>query len=847
LLEKIVPENYRLNLDVDMEQFRYRALEEISFELKQPSRELTFHGAGLKVTLAELEGQKASVSVNEGDQTVTFAFGEEVPAGQQTLSVAFTGEIRESLHGFYRSKYEHEGNEKWLVTTQLEAIHAREAFVCIDEPAAKAVFELSLTVPDQLVAIANTNVVGEQPAGQGLKKVQFAPTPKMSTYLVAFMVGEFEHAEETTPEGVTVRVYATPGKTGQLAFALDVAVRTLSFFDKYFGIPYPLPKLDMIAVPDFAAGAMENWGAVTYRETALLIDPAQTGLAAKQRVAEVVAHELAHQWFGNLVTMAWWDDLWLNEGFATWVAALARDHLFPEWQVWTQFIEEEFAQALEMDSLANTHPIQVPVDDPRGLDEIFDAISYAKGASVINMLHHYLGAEDFKRGLHDYLEKHSFGNSVTHDLWSALGAASGKPVDKVMSAWTGQPGYPVLAFEDGNVIQRRFYASPREAEKAKLAKGLTWPVPFGALLAGGTETEPALVEVETEELPDEVMASDWFKPNPGQTGVYRSQYTEPMIEALTKPLHTGTLSPVDRFGVVDDVFATTEAGLTDSMVALKLVEAMRDETDYVVWGGVTGGFGSLESIVEDEPLRESLDKFGRWLVQPNVERLGWQPKPGENAFDTLMRPLVLSQAVRFDDEAVTKEARKRFRGYLEGEAVDPDLRSAILYSAARHGDTDDFEAILERYRKEQIPQVKMSLLGTLCRFRKPKLIDRFLELGLSDDVRSQDIYIVLAWGFRNREGRAKTWQWLKDNWKLFEKRYGAGGHMLERFPLYAGSGFATHAMAAEIKEFFGAHPMPATKRPTAQAVEGVELKADWYSRDKLKIKNFVDDWAARQG
>jgi len=469
--------------------------------------------------------EAVGVTLNVDDQTVTFAFADEVPAGDHELELKFAGVLGDNLHGFYRSGYKHKGEERWIATTQFEAVHAREGFVCIDEPAAKAVFEVSLTVPSELTAVANTDVLKEESAG-ARKTVTFTPTPKMSTYLVAYVVGDFERVERQTPEGVMVGVLATPGQTEQLEFALDTAVRTLSFFNEYFGIPYPLPKLDMLALPDFAAGAMENWGLVTYRETALLLDPAQTSLSNKQRVAEVVAHELAHQWFGNLVTMAWWSDLWLNEGFATWVASLAMDKLFPEWEIWTSFIQEEFSQALEMDSLANTHPIQVEVDDPRSLDEIFDAISYAKGASVLNMLHHYLGAEDFRSGLHDYLEAHAYGNSETHDLWTALGKASGKPVDEVMSAWTSQPGYPLIGFDDGQVTQSRFYGSPREAKKAGPSQ--LWPVPFSVALADGAETEPKLIEGEAEELPMELMSSDWFKPNPGQTSVFRTMYTSPM-------------------------------------------------------------------------------------------------------------------------------------------------------------------------------------------------------------------------------------------------------------------------------------------------------------------------------
>jgi puromycin-sensitive aminopeptidase len=847
LLDSIVPEMYRLSIDVDMDQFRFRALEEIRFELKKPSKKLTLHAVDLEVTLASLEPgiKPKEIKTSTDDQTVTFLFDEEIKAGAHWLSIAFAGKIQDSLHGFYRSRFTHDGVDKSLVMTQHEAIHARESFVCVDEPAAKAVFEISLTVPDTLTALGNTNVVSEQPAGPGLKRVEFAPTPKMSTYLVCYIVGELEYTEASTKDGVAVRVYAVPGNSHQLAFALDTSVRTLEFYNDYFGIPYPLPKLDMVAVPDFSAGAMENWGLVTYRETALLLDPAKTSLAHKQRVAEVITHELAHQWFGNLVTMAWWEDLWLNEGFASWMEAYAKDKLFPEWDVWTEYVSTDVSYAMDLDGLASTHPIQVAVDDPRGLDEIFDAVSYAKGSSIINMLHHYLGAKDFQEGLSQYLKQHSYANSVTHDLWQALGKASKKPVDKVMSEWTSEPGYPLVSYEEGELRQRRFYSSPREAAKAKLTASAVWPIPWGAQ-TDDKETKPLLVETHAADLPAEVIASNWFKPNPGQTGFYRSLYTEPMIKALSGPLMDGTLSATDRFGIVSDVVATTEAGLTDARVALELIAALREETNYTVWGGVSGGLGSIEATVEDEDLRDKLDAFGKWLVQPNVKRLGWTAREGETAFDTLMRPLVLQQAVRFDDDDVTREARKQFKAYLEGQPVDPDLRAVLLYAAARHGESDEFDAILERYRTEQSPQVKISLLSALGRFRKPRLIDRFLDLGLSEDVRPQDIYIVMAWSFRNRDGRDKAWAWMKDNWDEWIRRYGAGGHMLERFPLYAASGFATHEMAKEIGDFFDGHPHPATKRPTQQAVEAVELKADWYDRDKLKIATFLDKWTTSQ-
>jgi len=635
-----------------------------------------------------------------------------------------------------------------------------------------------------------------------------------------------------------------PGLASQLQFALECGVKGLGFYQDYFGIPYPLPKLDMVAVPDFATGAMENWGIMTFRDTALLLDPDKTSLAQKQWVAIVVLHEEAHQWFGNLATMAWWNDVWLNEGFATWLEVMALNTLFPEWLPWEQFGEEHVARAMELDGLANTHPIDVVVDDPRALDEIFDAVSYSKGASIINMLHHYIGDQAFREGLHNYLNAHKYGNATTADLWAAFAKASGKPVDSVMHAWTSRPGYPLVSYDNGQAVQRRFYSSPREAKRAKDAGA--WPVPLSVLLDNGRETEPVLANTAAYDLPDSVASAQWFKPNAGQTGFFRSLYTEPMIQALRPALESGKLSAVDRFGVINDVTATTEAGLSDSTGLLELVAALRQEHDYVVWSGVSGALGGLEATVEDEAVRDQIDRFGHWLVRPNVERLGWEGHPDESSFDRLMRPMVLQQAVRFDDQAVTDSARERFDQFVAGQPLDPDLRPVVLYAAARHGGAAEFDALLDRYRHEQSPQAKLSLLAALGRFKKRPEIERFLALGLSPEVRPQDIFVVIAWAFRNRDARVLAWQYLQDNWGTFLQRYGEGGHMLERFPVYVAWGFATHEMAKQIGEFFKAHPHPVLERPAAQAVEAVELKADWYERDQDKIVAFLKDWTVKQ-
>ncbi|HUD10876.1 MAG TPA: M1 family metallopeptidase, partial [Candidatus Saccharimonadia bacterium] len=657
LFDEIVPRRYTLDLIVRMEKAETMGREVVYFDLAAPTRTLVFHAAGLTILSGRLDGttESAGIVVHPQDLTVAFTFETILPKGSHELDIQFKGSISNSMHGLYRSDYLDGSRKKWLATTQFEAVHAREAFVCIDEPAAKAVFEVSLTVPEAMAALSNANVSHEETSSEGYKKVQFAPTPVMSTYLLAFLVGEFEYVEDTASDGTLVRVYATPGKTSQLGFALDTTIRILPYFNDYFDTHYPLPKLDLIAVPDFSAGAMENWGAITFRETALLLDPDKTSLANKQRVAEVIAHELAHQWFGDLVTMSWWGDLWLNEGFASWIETLAIDEIWPEWHIWSMFLDSDVSRAQRLDSLENTHPIQVEVDDPRALDEIFDAISYSKGASILNMLHHYLGADVFRQGLRTYLRAHQFANATTEDLWRALEHASGKPVVAVMSAWTSHPGFPLLSLSDGHVSQRRFYRSRKTPDLAKKTAPEVWPVPFSVITDSQTETASALIKSSRSVLPDKLADSAWVKPNPGQTAFYRMHYTHDMIERLTEPLQKQTLGDRDRYGVVSDVFATTEAGITPTADALRLLETLRDEPDFVVWSGMRSGLVNIMAIVEQETLLGDLEAFGRWLVEPHVTRLGWERRPGEAAFDTLMRPMILQLAVRFDSPQVTTE------------------------------------------------------------------------------------------------------------------------------------------------------------------------------------------------
>src|SRR5918996_892760 len=503
---EIRPVKYQVSLSPNLTAFTFAGEETIEIEVHQPTSQIVLNAAELEIQEAYLlrDGQRTSaqtMAIDAEQETATLTFAAPLPTGTMQLFMRFTGILNDKLRGFYRSEYTlPDGAKRVMATTQFEAPDARRAFPCWDEPAHKAKFEISLIIPDTLTAISNMPIVSETPQALGTKLVRFAESPIMSTYLLAIMVGEFESVEAQA-EGTLVRVWTTPGKKEQGRFALDVSCRLLSFYNNYFGIPYPLPKLDLIAIPDFAAGAMENWGAITYREVALLVDPAHSSAATKQRVAIIIAHEIAHMWFGNLVTMAWWNDLWLNEGFASWIEYKAVDHLFPEWDMWTQFIFSDTGPAMSLDGLKNTHPIEATVKTPNEVNELFDAISYSKGAAIIRMLEQFLGEETFRRGLVHYLSTHQYGNARTEDLWSALAQISGKPVKAIMDTWTKQPGYPFLEVQEKapenshpvlSLTQRRFFLDHDPAHESRDAS--LWRIPVGVRSAAAETPHFTMME-----------------------------------------------------------------------------------------------------------------------------------------------------------------------------------------------------------------------------------------------------------------------------------------------------------------------------------------------------------------
>jgi aminopeptidase N len=841
LYEQFQPEHYELELVPDREAMTFSGKVTVrGRKAGRPAERLTFHQKGLKITSAKIikhdkKGEKAVAveRINNQDSydEVRLHATQMLYPGEYTVTLEFEGRITRPMNGIYPCYFKQGGKDKMLIATQFEDTSAREAFPCIDEPEAKATFGLTLTTPAGETMISNTPVKKQVKKDKSLVST-FEKTPRMSTYLLAFVYGELDYKEARTKDGVLVRTYATPDNVQHTGFALDVAVKTLEFYNRYFDIPYPLPKCDIVALPDFASGAMENWGCITFREQVMLVDSKNTSLHIKQYVAQVVAHELTHQWFGNLVTMRWWTDLWLNESFASWMAYLAVDHLFPKWKYWTQFIVDEQGLALKLDALENTHPIEVEVNHPAEIRTIFDAISYEKGASVLLMLHDYLGADDFRDGLRLYLKRHAYGNTDTVDLWEALEEASKKPVKEFMGAWTSQSGYPIvqasITSDKPQLKQERFYLNP--AAKKPPA---TWPVP----LLPSHAMEPLTLEKPAQKIMSAGLTDD-FVLNHDRTGFFRTVYDPEHLKNLAKSVKAGKLNQLDRLGLLSDAFEAAKAGYSSTVDALGLLEAYADEDSSVVWDIIAGNIGSIRIVMDDDAIRAGLKPYVRRLAAKQVKRLGWEPGAKDSHFDQLLRPTVLGLASYGEDPAVVKAALERFGSMQKPEDIHPDLRGVVYGTVARKGAKPEFDKLLAMHDASQNSEERITLAGALTAFEQPALIKQALALITTDKVRLQDASYWIAYSFGNRHARQLTWDWMTSHWQWLSDNLG-NDLSFSRLPNYAARSFSDKAFLKEFQRFFDEHMSPAFERPLKQAVETIQWQAAWRRRDLEAISKYL--------
>jgi puromycin-sensitive aminopeptidase len=832
------PHAYRLVLTPDLEAATFVGDVEIDVAVEEATATITLNAAELEITFAELndadpDGGYAlaptGIALDPDEERATLTFAEAIPTGPATLHLGFSGILNDKLHGFYRSTFTDEsGVEHVIATTQMESTDARRAFPCWDEPELKATFEVTLVVDDALAAYSNGPVVEESTEPNGKRRVRFAPTMVMSTYLVAFIVGPLEATEPVDVNGVPLRIVHPPGKADLTPFALTVGAHALTFFTEYFGIPYPSDKLDLVAIPDFAFGAMENLGCVTFRESALLVDPANASRVELERVADVVCHEIAHMWFGDLVTMKWWTGIWLNEAFATFMEVLAVDAFRPEWQRWVSYgVEKEAAMAV--DGLHATRSVEFPVGRPEEAQGMFDVLTYQKGGSVLRMLEQFLGPDVFREGIHDYLTTHSYANTVTSDLWDALERSSGRSVRTIMDTWIHQGGYPLVTVgDDGSLTQRPFSYSGDPGG----AIGSAWQVPVLTRPLGeaGVDTQPILLDGKS--TPTGGASTQGRLVNAGGSGYYRVSYPADMVDRLAGQL--GGLAPLERYNLVSDTWAAALAGQAPLANLLRLARALVEsaEGDPSVWSVVLGAFGLFDRVIPDAD-RPVLALAARTLLAPLARDLGWDPRDDDGERTPALRSMALRTLGTIGDDPDTKaEAKRRFAAANgtggDRRPLQPDTEAAILDIVASDGGEAEFEAYLARYRKPANPQEENRYLYALVSFVQPELADRTFDL-LVSEVRTQNAPYVLSALLANRVTGPATWHRMTQAWDTLVSRFPTNS--LPRMLDGARSLCTPPELADQVREFVVSHPLSGGGKTIEQILERLAVSSAFGTRE----------------
>jgi aminopeptidase 2 len=691
--------------------------------------------------------------------------------------------------------------------------------------------------------VASEKTVDSKVTGGKRKAVTFGKTPLMSTYLLAFVIGELNYIE-TNNFRVPVRVYAPKDRDIEHGrFSLELAAKTLEFYEKTFASPFPLPKMDMIAIPDFSAGAMENWGLVTYRVVDLLIDEKVSGASTKQRVAEVVQHELAHQWFGNLVTMDFWDGLWLNEGFATWMSWYSANVFYPDWKVWEGYVTDNLASALSLDSLRSSHPIEAPVHRADEINQIFDAISYSKGSCVLRMISKYLGEDVFMEGIRRYLKKHAFGNTQTGDLWAALSDASGKDVEKVMDIWTKHVGFPVVTVTEGkdsiHVKQNRFL---RTADVKPEEDETLYPIFLALRTKEGVDTDVSLFEREKDiKLKD----TDFFKLNADHSGIYRTSYSPERLRKLGLAAKDGLLSVEDRAGMIADAGALAASGYQKTSGILSLLDSFKSEDNFVVWQEISSRISVLRSAwqFEDQEVKDALKTFMLKLTQDKAHELGWAFTEKDGHIEQQFKAMMFGVAGVAKDETIVKAAFDMFNKFKGGDssAIHPNLRSSVYAIVLANGGKDEYDAVLHQALNANTSDERNTAMRSLGRAKSPELIQRTLALSLSEDVKAQDIHLPISSLRTHPEGVRALWAWVKDNWAELEKRLPPSLTMLSSVISIATSSFTRQEHIQDIETFFKERSTKGFDKALAQSIDAITAKAAWIERDSQDVKSWLKE------
>jgi aminopeptidase N len=832
----VIPSHYTLKLAPDLKAATFSGEETIDVNVSQPTNSITLNAIEIAFQSVTINSngsqQTATVTLDAQKQQATFTFPNTIAAGNATIKIRYTGILNNELRGFYLSKTA----KRSYAVTQFEATDARRAFPCFDEPAFKASYDISLVIDAADTAISNTAIAADTPGpGTGKHTLVFGTTPKMSTYLLAFLVGDFQ-CTAGRQDNVDIRVCATPDKVGETAFALEVARFVLHYYDDYFGIHFPLKKLDLIGIPDFEAGAMENFGAITYRETDLLLDPKIATVDDEREVGLVVAHEMAHQWFGDLVTMHWWDNIWLNEGFATWMENKPVAAMHPEWNI-PEVVAGDEQDTLDIDARPTTRAIRAKADTPDEINQMFDGIAYGKASDVLLMVENYLGEETFRKGVHAYLSAHEYGNATAEDFWNAQTATSHKPVDKIMESFVAQPGEPILTLgapAEGKISidQKRFFLSP--SIKPDPAQKWTLPVCIKAADARDCEF------VTPEALKVKVPASGLFFANVAGKGYYRSAYAPAQYRDLVTHAESA-LTPSERISLAGDEWAQVRANKATVGDYLNLVAALKSDTSAEVFSNAAGKLGIVADRVAST--KEERDELGVWVQRnfaPEYAKLG-PPQPSDSPDTRELRAQLLDLLVYHSDNAdLVAQARKIADRYIDDPtSVDPTLGQAALEAAAENGDAALFDRLQKIYETSTNPDLQETALRLLVGFGNPALLERGLEYSVSSKVRNQDAAIQFDIGLQDPDTRDATWRFIKTHWDQVhaDLTTDLGSYLV------AGAGsFCTVEAHDDVKNFFAAHPVTSSDVTLRHALENIDGCVELRRLQEPNLKTWLEQF-----
>lgn len=820
LINDFIPTHYGLSLDINRPERTFHGTVSINGTSTPDATTVTLHAKELIVESVTFDGSEAEFALGESDSLVISH--PHIKSGDHIVVIGFSGKITDAMHGMYPCYFTHDGIKKELIATQFESHHAREVFPCIDEPEAKATFDVTLTTEPDVIVLGNMPVKSQHQE-DGRLVTTFDQTPRMSSYLLAWVTGEIHKKTATTTSGVEVNVWATLAQTPEsLDFALDHAVKSIEFFDEYFDTAYPLPKSDHVALPDFSSGAMENWGLITYREVALLADPATTTVASKQYIATVISHELSHQWFGNLVTMKWWNNLWLNESFATLMEYIAVDAIHPEWNAWLDFATHESILALRRDAIDGVQAVQVDVNHPDEISSLFDpSIVYAKGARLMRMCQDFIGHKAFRAGLASYFKEFAYKNTEADDLWHHLSQASNQDIETLMDTWISQSGFPVVHVHSDRLAQEQFFIGPHAQSTRE------WPIPLGA---ESDEDVPALLETRELRLP----VADDERLNVRDASHFITHYQPDHLERLLAKLDT--FDELGRLQLLHEQTLLARGGVVSSAELIDLLEAYTDETAQNVWDIMALALGELKKFVETDTAAEAkLRTLSARLARPHYERLGWTIIEGEPESDTKLRSLIIGMMIYGEHKEVLSRCEELFAAGFD--TIDPEIRSLVLSSVVKHA-TDDrlIDDLFALHRTTSSADLREDICAGLTSVMQPRHIETVLaEFTDKETIRTQDLFRWFAYLIRNRYARQATWQWMTDNWTWIEHNF-ASDKSYDSFPRYAGSALMTQDQLASYKAFFEPkRSIPALTRCIDLGIKEIEGRIELLERDSQAV------------